>query len=165
MDLNGYLLEARGPAEPAEEQEALGRAARAMLQVRRRRAGSGDPTSGWRPRIAGRWTLVDAFSRRGQRFIVARENEAPAPGLEALTNREQQVVASAISGRSNKEIAYDLGISSNTARVLRPRLRETGRANQEGAAAPPHQGPPRRPPRAAAGRLALTSAGTAGSGS
>ena len=118
VDLNGYLLEARGAAEPEEEQEALGRAARAMLQVRRRRAGSGDPTSGWRPRIAGRWTLVDAFSRRGQRFIVARENEAPAPGLEALTNREQQVVASAISGRSNKEIAYDLGISSNTARVL-----------------------------------------------
>jgi DNA-binding CsgD family transcriptional regulator len=115
---DGHLLEARGPAEPPEEKKALGRAAQSMLDVRRRRGGIVEPTSGWRPRIQGRWTLVDAFSRSGRRYIVARENEAPGPGLDGLTGREQQVVASAISGRSNKEIAYDLGITPATTRVL-----------------------------------------------
>lgn len=46
------------------------------------------------------------------------KNEAQASGLEALTAREQQVVASAGLGKSSKEIAYELGISPNTARVL-----------------------------------------------
>jgi DNA-binding CsgD family transcriptional regulator len=41
------------------------------------------------------------------------------PGsLDRLTARERQVVVSAALGRTNKEIAYTLGIGHSTARVL-----------------------------------------------
>ena len=68
--------------------------------------------------MSGRWTLVDAFDHGGERYIVARENQSRPEGLTKLTDREQQVVASAAAGRSTKEIAYDLGISHATTRVL-----------------------------------------------
>jgi DNA-binding CsgD family transcriptional regulator len=83
-----------------------------------RRSRDREPTGGWHPRINGRWTLIDAFNRGGERYIVARENQTFTPGLGALTEREQQVIASAAVGRSNKEIAYELGISYATVRVL-----------------------------------------------
>ena len=72
----------------------------------------------WRPRVVGRWTLVDAADRGGDRYVLARENQTPLPGLHLLTEREQQVVVSAAIGRSAKETAYELGISHSTARVL-----------------------------------------------
>jgi DNA-binding CsgD family transcriptional regulator len=46
-----------------------------------------------------------------------RENDGP-PGLELLTGRERQVVMKAAADKSTKEIAYDLGISPSTTRVL-----------------------------------------------
>lgn len=116
LDEEGRVLDARGPAESRAAREELNQAARSMQTVRRRR-GEDEPTSGWRPRIEGRWTLVDAADG-GTRVIAARENQTRATGLDALTDREQQVVASAVTGRSPKEIAYDLGISHATARVL-----------------------------------------------
>jgi DNA-binding CsgD family transcriptional regulator len=111
------LIEANGPAENGRARSALESAAVAREEVRQ---GSNrqEPTDRWRPRVSGRWTLVDAVSRRGQRYIVARENEVQPPGLDDLTGRELQVVASAAAGRSNKEIAYELGISHATVRVL-----------------------------------------------
>jgi DNA-binding CsgD family transcriptional regulator len=42
----------------------------------------------------------------------------PRPVMDALTERERHVVAGAIVGKSSKEIAYDLGISHSTTRVL-----------------------------------------------
>ena len=112
----GDLLEARGEAKAPEERQALSRAARTIEGLRRDR--DREPTSRWRPRVRGRWTLIDAFTRGGERYIVARENHVPAPGFGALTAREQQVIASAASGKSNKEIAYELGVSHATIRVL-----------------------------------------------
>jgi DNA-binding CsgD family transcriptional regulator len=113
---DGELLEARDDAKPGEERQALSRAARSMEGVRRSR--NREPTPHWRPRVRGRWTLIDAFTRGGERYIVARENQTNAPGFGALTAREQQVIASAAAGRSNKEIAYELGVSHATIRVL-----------------------------------------------
>ena len=116
LDPDGRILEARGQTESPEAGDALSRASRA-----RERARSGHdvaPTQHWRPRVETRWTLVDAFSREGRRYVVARENQVATPGLEDLTERERQVVASAAFGKSNKEIAYDLGISHATIRVL-----------------------------------------------
>ncbi|MEO6095410.1 MAG: helix-turn-helix transcriptional regulator [Fibrobacteria bacterium] len=44
---------------------------------------------------------------------------APAPaGLELLSPRERQVAALAELGRSNKVIAYELGLGHSTVRVL-----------------------------------------------
>jgi DNA-binding CsgD family transcriptional regulator len=60
-----------------------------------------------------------------RRFRAAREaGPAGVPesgvrvGLGLLTQREQQVVLGAASGKSTKEIAFELGISASTARVL-----------------------------------------------
>ena len=72
----------------------------------------------WRPLVGARWTLVDTFERDGSRYIVARENEAGPPGLEVLTGRERQIVGLAALGRTNKEIAYALGLAHSTVRVL-----------------------------------------------
>src|SRR6185503_16434263 len=54
----------------------------------------------------------------GRRYVVARENEADTPDFSAFTDRERQVVVHAALGLSNKEIAYTLGISATTVRVL-----------------------------------------------
>jgi DNA-binding CsgD family transcriptional regulator len=70
------------------------------------------------PRVGVRWTLLDAFTADGKRFVVARENLAAVSGLALLSERERQVVAALSVGQSTKEVAYDLGISASTARVL-----------------------------------------------
>jgi DNA-binding CsgD family transcriptional regulator len=64
------------------------------------------------------WTVVDRFTRGGERYLVVRQNRAAPGGLRALTGRELQVVGGVAQGKSNKEIAYELGISYATARVL-----------------------------------------------
>ena len=88
------------------------------MQQARRQASHADPTTRWSPRIQTRWTLVDAIGSRGEPYILARENCTAGATLGSLTERERQVVVSAAYGRSNKEIAYELGISHSTARVL-----------------------------------------------
>jgi DNA-binding CsgD family transcriptional regulator len=117
LDGDGRVLDATGPAKAEQSRLALRDATRAMQLVRRRES-EPDPTSRWRPRVRGRWTLVDASDGAGRRLIAARENQTHPAGLEVLTEREQQVVASAIAGRTAKEIAYELGITHATARVL-----------------------------------------------
>jgi DNA-binding CsgD family transcriptional regulator len=115
---DGHVVDAKGPAESKAARETLRDATRSMESVRRRKKSSGEPTAQWRPRINGRWTLVDASDPGGNRLIAARENQTADLGLDSLTEREQQVVASAVAGRATKEIAYDLGVSYATARVL-----------------------------------------------
>jgi DNA-binding CsgD family transcriptional regulator len=117
LDGDGRVLDATGSAKAEQSRVALRDATRAMQSVRRRES-EPDPTSRWRPRVRGRWTLVDASDGAGRRLIAARENQTHPTGLEVLTEREQQVVASAIAGRTAKEIAYELGITHATARVL-----------------------------------------------
>jgi DNA-binding CsgD family transcriptional regulator len=71
--------------------------------------------------VEARWTLVDHYERGGQRYVLAREN-APKPlPLAPLSPREQQVVALAALGRTNKLIAYELGLAHSTVRVLMAR--------------------------------------------
>jgi DNA-binding CsgD family transcriptional regulator len=95
-----------------------------------------DPIAGLgrhHPLVDARWTLVDAYERGGARYIVARENQADVRGLARLTDRERQVVAFLALGRSTKEIAYSLGISDSTTRVLlsRAAVRLGARTRQE----------------------------------
>jgi DNA-binding CsgD family transcriptional regulator len=72
----------------------------------------------WRGLVAARWTLIDHYESGGQRFVLAREN-APSPGgLAQLSERERQVASLAALGRSNKLIAYELGLAHSTVRVL-----------------------------------------------
>jgi len=69
----------------------------------------------WRGLVQGRWSLVDQVDSDGRRFILARRNEPEVPGLrKSLTQREQQVIARAALGESNKLIGYQLGLSAST---------------------------------------------------
>jgi DNA-binding CsgD family transcriptional regulator len=54
----------------------------------------------------------------GVRYVVAREDKVVRRGFAALTRREQQAVTSLARGQSTKEVAYALGITDVTVRVL-----------------------------------------------
>jgi len=58
---------------------------------------------------------------------------APRPGPRApLTPRERQIVDSVLSGRTTKEIAFDLGVSDTTVRVLYSRaMKKLGRSKRK----------------------------------
>jgi DNA-binding CsgD family transcriptional regulator len=73
------------------------------------------------PASKARLTLVHTFEESGRRYIVARENDVRSLGLAALTGREREIVEQATSGFTNKQIAYNLGISNATVRVLMAR--------------------------------------------
>lgn len=72
----------------------------------------------WKGLVAGRWTLVDRYESDGKRYIVARENTPLTGSAQPLSEREKQVVALGSLGRTNKLIAYELGIAHATVRVL-----------------------------------------------
>lgn len=55
------------------------------------------------------------------RTVVARACPADLCRAGALTEREHQIVSLAASGQHNKLIAYNLGISHSTVRVLMAR--------------------------------------------
>ncbi|MEO8875687.1 MAG: LuxR C-terminal-related transcriptional regulator, partial [Polyangiaceae bacterium] len=76
----------------------------------------------WRGLTAARWSLVEQVEHDGQRFVLARRNDVDAPGPTALSARECQVVAHAALAKTNKIIAYELGISPSTVGVLMSRV-------------------------------------------
>ena len=67
--------------------------------------------------------LLDAIQQGLARDRASRENEKAAAALrarfEALTPSERAVMALVVSGRLNKQIAYDLGISEATVKARR----------------------------------------------
>jgi DNA-binding CsgD family transcriptional regulator len=72
----------------------------------------------WRALVQARWSLVDEFQADGQRYVLARTNGLSSQGMSLLTPRERQVSACIAMGHSNKEAAYELGLSHSTVRVL-----------------------------------------------
>jgi DNA-binding CsgD family transcriptional regulator len=113
-------VERNGAAKAEPPHRAIGRPILSMQQLKPRR--EADTAGSWRRSVATRWTLIDAAAEGGRNYVVDRENELTAAGLQLLTPRERQVAASIAVGRSTKEVAYDLGISSSTVRVLLTRL-------------------------------------------
>jgi DNA-binding CsgD family transcriptional regulator len=83
-----------------------------------RRSERGGAVAAWKPMVAARWSLVDAYERDGRRYITARENAPVRRDASALSRRERQVVAMAALGHSNKLVAYELGLAHSTVRVL-----------------------------------------------
>lgn len=119
----GEVLHASGAACSTAARERI-RVASTAIELARTSRGRSHGTQAlahWHPLADARWTLVDSFEENGRRFIVARENQQDASGLQALTDRERQVVIQASLGQTNKEIAYALGVSPNTVRVLMAR--------------------------------------------
>jgi DNA-binding CsgD family transcriptional regulator len=119
LDAKGRFVhvESHAKSKPAREQI---RSAAAAIESSRTASGRGRAQSldSWHPLTAARWTLIDSFEESGQRYVVARENRADVVGFAALTDRERQIVVHAALGLSNKEIAYTLGVSDTTVRVL-----------------------------------------------
>jgi len=114
---NGTIEHLEGDASSAKaalRQAVLGmRSARGELR--------GDPDRAlpaWRALVKARWSLVDDFESGGEHYIVARANSVASSGLGLLSSREAQVVACLANGLTNKEAAYELGISDSTVRVL-----------------------------------------------
>jgi DNA-binding CsgD family transcriptional regulator len=128
MDGVGAVLDASGRVQHAtgsvaanrDEQESLTSALQAREWARgtARRDEPKRALSVWKGLVAARWTLVDHFENDGKRYVLARENTLHVHGHRALSEREREVVALAAAGRSNKVIAYELGIAHVTVRVL-----------------------------------------------
>jgi DNA-binding NarL/FixJ family response regulator len=69
----------------------------------------------WRELWRGDWSLVSQhIDRHGRRYLVAVRTEGSSRKAPPLSTRERDVCARVAKGRSNKAIAYDLGISLST---------------------------------------------------
>jgi DNA-binding NarL/FixJ family response regulator len=72
----------------------------------------------WSAVLGGRWSLVDRFDSDGRRFVIAYRNPPGVLDPRRLTPREEGVTALAALGRSNKEIAAELGVTQSTVATL-----------------------------------------------
>jgi DNA-binding CsgD family transcriptional regulator len=120
LSADGAMLHATGTT-PGRHREELRHAVTAFDKARTRRARRDveSATRRWRPLVASTWSLLDEFDTDGKRFVVAVENTPPTRAWQgSLSEREQHVLTQASLGHSNKEIAYELGLSHATVRVL-----------------------------------------------
>lgn len=105
--------------------EALRRAVLAWDQARTAPRSGADLL--WPAWLAGWWSLFDAFTAGGTRYIVAIRNPEPSVARHALTPREQIVLEQALAGRSGKWTASELNLSESViARALRLALDKLG---------------------------------------
>jgi DNA-binding CsgD family transcriptional regulator len=135
---DGKLMHAVGDARDAESRAELERATRRIDRARSR-AGRKDAdaaTRSWRGLVDGRWSIVDCVERGGERCMLARRNDLQLADPPPLSERERQILAFAALDHSNKEIAYELGLSAATVRVLMARAaRKLQARGREGAIA------------------------------
>lgn len=117
---DGKVAHAREQARTRQARHSLQEAARAIERARTSRGRKqGDRAiAEWTGLIAARWSLVDHFESDGKRYLLARRNDVADVGTAALSPRELQAVAFAALGHNNKLIAYEMGITAETVRVL-----------------------------------------------
>jgi DNA-binding CsgD family transcriptional regulator len=120
LDGAGKVHHAAGPAELGTARQALRDATRAMEQARTKLRATEPERAldAWKGLVSARWSLVEHFESDGKRYILACENDPHVTGPSLLSQREQQVLAYAALGHTSKLIAYELGISDSTVRVL-----------------------------------------------
>jgi DNA-binding NarL/FixJ family response regulator len=115
LDGSGKLHDAIGAATSRDARVALRRAARAIDRARATRQRSPEAAlEAWQALVDARWSLVDRFDSDGRSYLIAKANPPRPPSIAPLTPRERAVVALAALGRSNKLIAYELGLSVGT---------------------------------------------------
>lgn len=120
FDPGGKIYDATGQARSEHARELLRHAVR-MLEKSRGPLRTKDPEKSLAIRkalVAGRWSLIDQIEQNGERYIVARQNEPTAPGPALLSKREKEIVGYVQLGHHDKLIAYELGITPSTVRVL-----------------------------------------------
>ncbi len=64
------------------------------------------------------WSLVDQFEADGKRFVVLSASEPIVAASRPLTAREREMLSHAAMDKTNKQIAYELGVTAATVRVL-----------------------------------------------
>ncbi len=117
LEVDGRLAHAVGVAREARCRAELGELARS-LDRSRARGGRADELAMRRGLVQARWTVLEEVDVDGRRFVLARDNRPAPSGPTALSSRERQVLALAGQGHSQKLIAYELGLSHSTVRVL-----------------------------------------------
>lgn len=76
----------------------------------------------WIDPTGEQWTPVDTFEVEGKRLVVLARPDADDDAPEKpFTTREREVLVLAAQGTSNKQIAFELGVSAATVRVLMAR--------------------------------------------
>lgn len=121
IDPSGFkVTEATGPATSRDARTALREAA---LQLDRSRGEmrESDPETAlelWKALVRGRWSTVDWFDSDGRRFVLGLPNAPGVSDPRGLSERELQVVAYALTGQTNKLIAYQLGLSKGRVSTL-----------------------------------------------
>jgi DNA-binding NarL/FixJ family response regulator len=92
------------------------------------RSATGAPVSvaetPWDHVVSGRWAPIDSFEYEATLYVIAQKNTAETQSRNALTPREQAVLAAAAEGVPNKCIAYDQGISQGSVSLTLARMRE-----------------------------------------
>jgi RNA polymerase sigma factor (sigma-70 family) len=68
--------------------------------------------------------LSDALKTDREQRAAERERKAVADRMTTLTNREREVFDLVVTGKPNKVIAYDLGVSQRTVEIHRSRVME-----------------------------------------
>lgn len=71
----------------------------------------------WRALLDGRFRFVECFDRRGWRYFVLREN-LDAGDDARLTARERYLVEVVGRGKSEKAVAFALGVTPSTASAI-----------------------------------------------
>jgi len=125
LDARGRVHHAAGRAEETAARAQL-RSAVAEMEYVRSKLRATDPDHAltrWKALVKARWSLVDEFQEGSRRYIVAYINEIGPRGPESLTDRERQVAIYVAAGHWTKLIAYHLGISDSTVRVLLGRVK------------------------------------------
>jgi DNA-binding CsgD family transcriptional regulator len=80
------------------------------------RARKGEPSP---PRLRLQdWSVLEQIRVGATDYVLLRRVQLPKSGFDSLTARERDAVRYACTGASNKEIAYQMGISPSTVRVL-----------------------------------------------
>lgn len=113
---SGKIDDARGEGTTRSARETL-REAVVRQEHARGRGRKTEPeraTEAWTALVSGRWSLVDRFERGGRRFIVARRNQHELADPRALSDRERAVAHLVALGKSNKLVAYELGLGEST---------------------------------------------------
>lgn len=125
LDADGKVHHAAGRAEEAAARAQLRSAVTELEHVRGKLRAS-DPDHAlarWKTLVNARWSLIDEFQEGSRRYIIAYANELGTHAPERLTDRERQVAIYAAAGHWTKLIAYHLGISDSTVRVLLARVK------------------------------------------
>lgn len=120
LNPDGAIEHAHAAAKEPEARDALRDMVRRIDRARTRgvRQNADEASLLWEAMVAGRWSLVDHFDTDGRRYVVARVNEPATNPLLDLTERERLVVGLAANGRSNKLIAYEIGVAQSTVSTL-----------------------------------------------